>query len=351
MVSVKVCPNCKANNTSEAALCSVCKTPLANVPVSTILLSNQLPALPVTLDPNFVRQLPLNVCAVMVAGEANPILVNVPNKLYLGRVTSEELQPLLDLTPFGGERLGVSRQHGVLTRVDSAYTVEDLGSSNGTWVNALRLKPYQQHALRSGDLLRLGRLSMFVHFRVGMSEPQQSFVLRFQLPNQNEDPNYSDELTPHTLQSEIAPYLLALENLQNYLRNLAKRPDQTLMLRGITFDPQDRQLKVELQEAYEVVGWLQNEVSAWRDRHYALFRKRRAAATDSSANPTEPSRPEELTVSTDLHFALTELARTLLSYLPITLNEEEKKTHMLALLPLVRTIATSLTLDVAPVAK
>src|SRR5689334_22091497 len=54
----------------------------------------------------------------------------------------------------------VSRQHARLGRNGEAWTVEDLSSYNGIYVNGLRV--HQEQPLQAGDLLQLGdyRLSV-----------------------------------------------------------------------------------------------------------------------------------------------------------------------------------------------
>lgn len=71
----------------------------------------------------------------------------------LGRSTKEigraaELQKGIRLD---GTR--VSAQHAVLHHRDDGYVIQDVGSTNGTFVN---LHPIKEHRLRSGDVIRIG---------------------------------------------------------------------------------------------------------------------------------------------------------------------------------------------------
>ena len=59
----------------------------------------------------------------------------------------------------------VSRRHARIFHEYDLYRIEDLGSSNGTFINGQRLMPKEVRALRHGDELRLGRLVMMVSFR------------------------------------------------------------------------------------------------------------------------------------------------------------------------------------------
>lgn len=52
-------------------------------------------------------------------------------------------------------RPGLSRQHCRFLRTRQGYAIEDLGSSNGTFVNGARLGKEQRVLLKGGDLLRL----------------------------------------------------------------------------------------------------------------------------------------------------------------------------------------------------
>jgi len=66
----------------------------------------------------------------------------------LGRVSSNEIQ-LHDTE--------VSRQHAQVSRVDGQFTIVDLESSNGTFVNS---DPIEQHVLQTGDKVQLGQTLM-----------------------------------------------------------------------------------------------------------------------------------------------------------------------------------------------
>jgi pSer/pThr/pTyr-binding forkhead associated (FHA) protein len=54
---------------------------------------------------------------------------------------------------------GVSRRHARIMRVKNGYQLEDLGSSNGTYVNGNRL--ITAHLLQRGDVIRLGGTVVF----------------------------------------------------------------------------------------------------------------------------------------------------------------------------------------------
>jgi pSer/pThr/pTyr-binding forkhead associated (FHA) protein len=51
----------------------------------------------------------------------------------------------------------ISRRHARITREGSGCTLEDLGSSNGTWLNGERTPPHKPLPLHENDLLKIGQ--------------------------------------------------------------------------------------------------------------------------------------------------------------------------------------------------
>lgn len=49
----------------------------------------------------------------------------------------------------------ISRQHCRINQVGDGYTITDLDSANGTYVNRVRLQPNEPHPIKSGDIIRL----------------------------------------------------------------------------------------------------------------------------------------------------------------------------------------------------
>jgi pSer/pThr/pTyr-binding forkhead associated (FHA) protein len=49
----------------------------------------------------------------------------------------------------------VSRRHARVTFVNGVWNIEDLESTNGTWVNGRRLEPKERRPLNGGDTVAL----------------------------------------------------------------------------------------------------------------------------------------------------------------------------------------------------
>jgi hypothetical protein len=80
---------------------------------------------------------------------------------YLGRADEKAVDiDLEDQEP--PDRIWSSRQHALITFEDSLLTIEDLNSTNGTFVNRLRIHPGQKRPLRVNDVLQIGNVQMKV---------------------------------------------------------------------------------------------------------------------------------------------------------------------------------------------
>jgi hypothetical protein len=60
------------------------------------------------------------------------------------------------------DRIWSSRQHAVITYEDARLLIEDLNSSNGTFVNRSRIHPGQKRPLRANDIIQIGTVQMKV---------------------------------------------------------------------------------------------------------------------------------------------------------------------------------------------
>lgn len=83
------------------------------------------------------------------------------NEFTMGRVSDgQTIMPDIDLTPYRAYEYGVSRLHAVLKKSKGKVIVMDLGSSNGTYVDGVRLKPENEYPLSHGSIISLGKLKI-----------------------------------------------------------------------------------------------------------------------------------------------------------------------------------------------
>jgi pSer/pThr/pTyr-binding forkhead associated (FHA) protein len=79
----------------------------------------------------------------------------------MGRLSDNQpIEPDIDLSPFKAFDNGVSRLHAVIRHKEGNVVLVDVGSSNGTYINGVRIQPNTEHPLRHGDIVALGKLKM-----------------------------------------------------------------------------------------------------------------------------------------------------------------------------------------------
>ncbi len=151
---MRQCPHCRAPYPLNTVFCESCGAPLR-------ALGEEERGSPSPAKPGSG---PLQAIILEIATSGRAIELRLESDgLVLGRVPpSNAPEPALDLTEDGGVEAGVSRRHARLSLKGDQVLLEDLDSTNGTWINEARLRPHQAFPLRHGDAVRLGRLAMNV---------------------------------------------------------------------------------------------------------------------------------------------------------------------------------------------
>jgi len=109
------------------------------------------------------RRVPSGSFGLWIANSRRRESFEMNGEIVIGRLDSANLVfPDLDLTSDGGFEGGVSRRHSRITFRDGIPYVEDLDSTNHTYLNDMRLEPLTPHSLRHGDELRLGSMLLRV---------------------------------------------------------------------------------------------------------------------------------------------------------------------------------------------
>ncbi len=109
---------------------------------------------------------PEDTLRLEIEGSPDPVLLNPKAETIFGRRDpATGSMPDIDLTPFAGYRMGVSRRHAAIRHGDeSTLDLWDLGSSNGTFLNGQRLSAHRPYRIRDGDEIRLGQMVVRVFF-------------------------------------------------------------------------------------------------------------------------------------------------------------------------------------------
>ncbi|HOT91563.1 MAG TPA: FHA domain-containing serine/threonine-protein kinase [Anaerolineae bacterium] len=98
---------------------------------------------------------------LFIATSGVALSIPLRDEVLIGRVDPMLAQPPdVDLQPYGGGSAGVSRHHARLLRRSEGWFLEDLQSTNGTYLNEVRLLPRRPVRLHSGDLVRFAQLTL-----------------------------------------------------------------------------------------------------------------------------------------------------------------------------------------------
>ncbi len=107
---------------------------------------------------------PAALLRLRIAHTGRTVEVRSHQSYEIGRADpSLGLLPDLDLSQEGPEAIWVSRRHARIFYHEGHFYIEDMGSTNGTYLNNKRLVSGLPYALQDGDELRFGRIIAHVH--------------------------------------------------------------------------------------------------------------------------------------------------------------------------------------------
>lgn len=163
-----ICPSCGAENLPGTLFCVQCGTylpsggPLRTEPLPEPEAGHVAHPRQEGAADELENQV-INI-EVEVLNTGRKILLSADREILVGRLDAAHgIFPELDMTTDGGLEQGVSRRHARIYTRDGTCFVEDLDSTNGTFLNGERVTPYLPYAFRDGDALTFGTMRMKVH--------------------------------------------------------------------------------------------------------------------------------------------------------------------------------------------
>jgi pSer/pThr/pTyr-binding forkhead associated (FHA) protein len=139
------CPKCRKENDPSAVYCGGCGLSLRG--------TGGIPGSPKC----YAKLVPL--------GGGSEYYLDRDKMLVGRRSEAEMLYPEIDLGALD-DRSGISRRHAQILWDGSTALVEDLGSSNGTFINDQRMTEGAQASIKDGDTVRFGGYG-FIYRRLG----------------------------------------------------------------------------------------------------------------------------------------------------------------------------------------
>jgi hypothetical protein len=107
---------------------------------------------------------PMTGPRLMIAGTGATLTLPQKGEVLIGRADPHATpQPDVDLGPHGGGQAGVSRRHARLLYSSEGWLLEDLNSTNGTFLNSVPVLPGQPVRVCTGDILRCSQVTMIFY--------------------------------------------------------------------------------------------------------------------------------------------------------------------------------------------
>jgi len=269
MTAEKFCRVCKNKNAVDAAKCDYCGAPFregSQEPITTVPVVGAQPDLILKSSQHLqeLAKYPVDALVLFIMDDEQPLVIRNTHKVVLGRNVSNIPPVVFDLSTYGAAELGVSRQHAMITAANDAYSLTDLGSTNGTWLNASRLVAQKPYPLHSGDQVRLGNLKLFVYFRTAEVSPgaTEEIILLVEEPHLGS--SLHPRMTARYLSATIHPFLQAMVDLQNAIEVIQGQPPREVIINTISAMRQDLPLGISITGAAQAIKLTKEMIVPWR---------------------------------------------------------------------------------------
>lgn len=158
-----ICKYCSSHELDGAIFCSNCGSQLV-FPQSTQRLSEKQ-APPGIKNNHPPASAPAARIALHLMNSKELIQITEGRPLTIGRLDAvQQIQPDIDLTIYNALENGVSRMHAIIQAQKGTILLQDANSSNGTFINSVRIPPGTNHPLQYGDIICFGKLKFQLVF-------------------------------------------------------------------------------------------------------------------------------------------------------------------------------------------
>lgn len=212
------------------------------------------------------------IVSIMLPGQRRPLKFTDESLITLGRYdhTTGSL-PMVDLGPYFGVSLGVSRTHAEIFLKDDRYFLRDLNSANGTWLNNQRVE--QPLRIKNGDQLRLGKLLMVVFLsdeEVHDSIEQLGMVGLHSLyiqPVSSAQNISSDSIDIDFLAHPLSKYLQVLNDIQSAIFAANEQEHQPITVNALRVLNNFNIIEIQLYVHHPILIHLRDDTQKIIDKH------------------------------------------------------------------------------------
>jgi hypothetical protein len=344
MASQKPCPACQRPNDDLATRCVHCGEPLvALLPshITTPIESTRIAHLTQSSSAEELSRRSAGMFVFQILGHDQPLITHIHPRITVGRFGVGEPPPTVDLGPYSGSTLGVSRQHAVIATSSKGYTLQDLNSTNGTWVNDHKLESNETVSLASGDLIHFGQLACYAYFQ----SPTRTATLASSF-TMSDASGAAFNLTPRTLLSMVSPFVMALSGLQSVHNDAQRQPASEIQVVSLQYDSAKSQIRVVMNNAQDAVRIVLGSISRWRltyNNHLQQIWGKQSAGTAPLSGERITAMPTHLIdrVREELTAAELRLAQDICADMLPDRTDDERRQYMVQLRSHLHILATS----------
>jgi pSer/pThr/pTyr-binding forkhead associated (FHA) protein len=111
-------------------------------------------------EPTMTAPAPATTSAkLIIKDDGQEFMLDGKSEFLIGREDPvSNIYPDIDLTPHKGEEHGVSRMHAKIYAQGSQFLLEDLNSTNATYLNRQKLAAKTPTPIKDGDEIRFGKV-------------------------------------------------------------------------------------------------------------------------------------------------------------------------------------------------
>ncbi len=160
-----VCKACGSSNAPNHVFCDNCGSSLAAAappPPAQVSTPPVVPPIPIQQAPGAVApppSPPVKQAKLILTSNGTEFPFGNNSEILIGREDPiSGIFPEVDLTSHGGVEGGVSRRHARIIKQGDQWMIQDLKSTNHTYVNRKKLNLGQREPVNNGDQVRIGRL-------------------------------------------------------------------------------------------------------------------------------------------------------------------------------------------------
>jgi pSer/pThr/pTyr-binding forkhead associated (FHA) protein len=227
---------------------------------------------------------------ILIPGNDKPSIFRNKERLVIGRRDDMlNFFPEVDLTDHYGVLMGVSRKHAEITLKNGQCFIQDLSSSNGTWLNEVMMVGGNTYPLKNGDQVRLGKLLLLIYLSssqdadssAAMPTADVRDVMTVHFADKSETSRLiADGMTPSYLADTLGVYLRAIAALQRTVRQAQEQSAPPVVIRRIQMDEAKHTIQVDILNANDIINFLHDTLPVIVIEKQQAFMKSRSAQSE-----------------------------------------------------------------------